>query len=538
MMRAGLFRTLLLALVATAVLASGLVSAGAAEAPTAPTMSTVTIAARDGVRLTGALWRPTGPGPHPLIVTPAAWGGESNQMSWANQKLAERGFVVVNYATRGFKESEGDVNVAGPEDVADVSDIISWAIVNADVDASRVGVWGLSYGAGLALLAAAADPRIKAVVSLEGFADLRTTVYPNRTRSTVLLAGLLWGGIIAGRIPEDVLGLFGDFFNGRNTPAFLDYLRVRSPIEVVDAINRNHTAVMMATSWNDVAYGTDQIVGFYDKLTVPHRRLEVRPGDHVTNEVPGAVGLGDGVMYGDTFDWLSTYVAGDEKPIAKAPAVWLQPRSSAGKPPVEQYPAWHPTGAEPYALGQPAGLIQPTGPIATGSVAPWSTDITDGLNIASAYGVPILGYSLEAVTGNPPQNQLWAVDRGHAVVWQGTQVSATTRLRGAARLAFNLTPSAPKGTVVAYLYDVSGGTGSLICHRPYSFDGATPGDPIRVDLPFQPTAYDLPAGHSLGVVLATNDPIYANENPSGATLRISSTTAWPARLTIPATGAR
>jgi predicted acyl esterase len=311
------------------------------------------------------------------------------------------------------------------------------------------------------------------------------------------------------------------------------YLQARSPLNVVDRINQNGTAVLMATSWNDLAYGTDQITDFYTRLTGP-KRLEVRPGDHVVNEVPGSVGIGDPAMYGHLFDWMTTYVGGIDTPLVHQAPVWMQPRSSAAKPAPETYASWEAvtTGSQTYGLTGRTGWFQPTGGMTTGTGAPWSQTITKGLNVVGGLGAPIIGFAGEALGGTPPQNALGLVDRASTGIWKGPALTAPLALRGQSTLRVTVTPSRSEGTIVVYLYDASGSTSYLIAHRPWSFSSAVPGKPIQLTLPLQPTAYTLPAGHRLAVGISTGDPLYGNENPDGATIGLSSAAAFPASLTV------
>lgn len=473
--------------------------------------STVKITASDGVVLTSAVYTPVGTtGLRPLLIIPSAWGGESGQMAYSGQKLAERGFVVLNYACRGFKESGGATTVAGPRDIADITNVLDFAVKNCGADPGHVGLWGLSYGAGMALLAAAYEPRLKAVGSLEGFTDLVRTAYPNRTRSTFLMGGLLYGGAIAGKFAPDVDQMFDAVLRGGvDMTPWVSWFKQRSPLEVVDRINANKPAIYMATSWNDLAYGTDQVWDFFERLTGP-KRLELRAGDHVVNEVPTSVGIGDTTMYDHLFDWMTTYVGGTDTDVAHEPAVWMQPRGSAGKPAPEKYATW-------------SGATRSTSTFDL----PWKATIQQGGDMAAGFGAPIASFAGEALTGNPPNSSLFAIDRSKATYWTGPKLTGKLRLRGQSTVTLTLTPSAARGTLVFYLYDADGAFGHLITHRPYSWEGATPGKAITITLPLQPTAYDVPAGHTLAAAVAGGDVIYANENPGGAKLGIG-----PAQLTV------
>jgi X-Pro dipeptidyl-peptidase-like protein len=437
--------------------------------------------------------------------------------------------VVLNYACRGFKDSGGETTVAGPRDIADITEVIDHAVARCGADADRVGLWGLSYGAGMALLAAASEPRLKAVGSLEGFTDLVRTAYPNRTRSTVLMGGLLYGAVIAGKLSADTQAMFDVVLQGGDMTPWVRWFEQRSPIRVIDRINAHRPAIFMATAWNDLAYGTDQVHDFFEQITAP-KRLELRAGDHVINEVPSSVGIGDTTMYDHLFDWMTTYVGGTDTAVVHEPAVWMQPRGSAGRPAPEKYSSWDDatTGERTYTLTAPSGFV-PTGGLSTTAAATsWTATIEPGGDVAAGYGAPVAGFAGEALTGNPPNSSLFAINRSRAVFWEGDPLPAKLRLRGQQTVTFELTPSAANGTLVCYLYDSEGAIGHLISHRPYSWTGATPGRPFTVTLPLQPTAYDVPAGHRLAAAVTGGDLVYANENPDGARLGIGG----PARLTV------
>ncbi len=536
------------AALATPVRAEAQAAAPAAATGSSPVTTTATyqttetdaqITASDGVVLAAKVYSPTGAtGPRPMIVIPSAWGGESGQMSWSGGQLASRGFIAVNYATRGFKDSGGESSTGGPRDVQDVSNIIDWMLAHTATDVNRIGMFGVSYGAGLSLEAAAADPRLKAVGSLEGFTDLLRTAYPNRTRSVVMVAGLDFGALEAGKLDDASSTAFNEILSGENMADAIPFLQARSPIDMVGRINAHHTAIMMASSWNDIAYGTDQVTDFWKQLTGP-KRLELRPGDHVVNEVPGAAGLLDTTMYQDLFNWFTTYVGGVDTPIVHQPAVWMQPRSSGAKPAIETYPDWSSvtTGRQSFSLGAPVGAIQATGPMAAVSSAstgatPWSQTIKGEGNLMGGIGAPVLSFAGEALTGQPPKSAVWALDRSNGVVWQTQPFTAGLTLRGNTDLRVDVTPDHAQGTIMLYLYDTNGTDGYLISHRPYSWTNATPGKTMQLDVPLQPTAYDLPAGHTLSVAVTSGDPAYGNENPSGASIKIGSTSAFPAGVTV------
>jgi alpha-beta hydrolase superfamily lysophospholipase len=79
-----------------------------------------------------------------------------------------RGFDVVAYDSRAHGESEGEVCTYGFYEKQDLGRVLD------RVATKPIVVMGTSMGAGVALQAAAEEPRIAAVVAVSSFSDLRT----------------------------------------------------------------------------------------------------------------------------------------------------------------------------------------------------------------------------------------------------------------------------------------------------------------------------------------------------------------------------
>ena len=106
----------------------------------------------------GELWLPESEGLLPAIVRlPGAGGAPSRTRS---SLLAARGFAVLDLLYLSNQPSAQEF-VEVPVDSA-VS-AVDWLVAHPNVDGSRVGIYGGSRGADLALLTAAYDPRIGAV---------------------------------------------------------------------------------------------------------------------------------------------------------------------------------------------------------------------------------------------------------------------------------------------------------------------------------------------------------------------------------------
>lgn len=78
--------------------------------------------------------------------------------------MARRGYGVLLYDQRASGESDGERRSWGWLDVPDVSAAVDYLHTRPDLDPGRVGVYGCSTGAEIALAATALDERLKAVV--------------------------------------------------------------------------------------------------------------------------------------------------------------------------------------------------------------------------------------------------------------------------------------------------------------------------------------------------------------------------------------
>ncbi len=117
-----------------------------------------TLAAADGTPLFGALYRPEGEGPHPLIVS--VYGGPHAQRildDWTltvdlrAQYLAQAGFAVLavdnrGSANRGLAFEASLHRRMGTIEVDDQAAAVKQLVAEGLVDRERVGIYGWSYG--------------------------------------------------------------------------------------------------------------------------------------------------------------------------------------------------------------------------------------------------------------------------------------------------------------------------------------------------------------------------------------------------------
>ncbi|HEY0001346.1 MAG TPA: CocE/NonD family hydrolase [Actinoplanes sp.] len=513
------FRRFLLPALAVAVL-SGL-STPAIAAPTtvavqaavATTGFTFVDIAVDGAVLKANVIAPAAAGSYPAIVFPSSWGLNDLEYIAQAKILAADGYVVVSYTPRGWWASGGEIDTAGPKDMADLSRILDWTIANTATDPARIGAAGISYGAGISLLGSAFDKRIRAVVMMSGWTDLVASLLGDGTRHRQSADLLKLAADLLGNPGAELTEKLADFQAGRNLAEVQAWAKVRSAATYLDALNANKPAVLIANAWGDSFFPPNQLADFFGRFTGP-KRLELRPGDHAIAELGGILGLPNEV-WTSAHGWFDQHLAG-RTGTAAAP-VLIKPDNAAA----ETYPAWSAlsTTTKRYGLGKLRAL-DATGLLGGDPTTGWTKTVPTDLDTIAGGGVVLITNGAAAFTGQRPSIWLPTVDRARAGVWAGERPAASVRVRGIPRVHLNLTGTAAAGTLVAYLYDLDlVGNAKLITHAPVSWSAAA--GSRTVDVGLNAAAYDVPAGHSLTLVVDTVDPLYYDANAPGASITIA-----------------
>ncbi|MEM9168348.1 MAG: alpha/beta fold hydrolase [Pseudomonadota bacterium] len=137
----------------------------------------------DGMEIPAFVYRPEGPGPHPVVVQ--IHGGPEGQArpnfsSWAQYLVRELGAAVVVPNVRGSR-GYGKTYIAmdnglnRKKSVEDIGALLDWIAAQDDLDTDRVVVYGGSYG-GYMVLASMIDygDRLAGGVNIVGISDFRT----------------------------------------------------------------------------------------------------------------------------------------------------------------------------------------------------------------------------------------------------------------------------------------------------------------------------------------------------------------------------
>jgi ABC-2 type transport system ATP-binding protein len=139
----------------------------------------------DHVLIDATFFTPPGAGKIPAILLAHGFGQTKAATAPEASQLAQAGFAVLTWSARGFGASTGQIGLDSPDyEVKDTEQLVSWLARQPRVlldhpGDPRVGITGASYGGGIALLAAAYDHRIDAIVPQITWNNLATALFPD-----------------------------------------------------------------------------------------------------------------------------------------------------------------------------------------------------------------------------------------------------------------------------------------------------------------------------------------------------------------------
>lgn len=131
--------------------------------------SKVTFVNRYGITLAADMYKPKGAtGKLPAIAVSGPFGAVKEQAAGLYaQEMAERGFLTIAFDPSFTGESGGMPRYMTSPDIntEDFSAAVDYLVTNPEVDLRKVGIIGICGWGGIAINAAAADPRIKATLA-------------------------------------------------------------------------------------------------------------------------------------------------------------------------------------------------------------------------------------------------------------------------------------------------------------------------------------------------------------------------------------
>jgi len=139
----------------------------------------------EGKSFAGILRRPAGAARPPIVVMCMGLDSAKEEMESYESLFLARGLATLAFDGPGQGESEYDFAIRGDYEVA-VKAVIDWLERRQDVDAGKIGLWGVSLGGYYAPRAAAFEKRVKACIGLSGPYDFGAIwdALPELTRET------------------------------------------------------------------------------------------------------------------------------------------------------------------------------------------------------------------------------------------------------------------------------------------------------------------------------------------------------------------
>jgi len=252
------------------------------------------------------LYRPAAPGPAPAVVMGHGFSGTRDiGLAPTAEHFAAAGLAALVFDYRGFGASGGaERQLVDPwRQLEDWHAMLAGLRARGDVDPARLALWGSSLGGGHALIVAAQDAGVRAVVAQVPLVDSRVegeaTFYGVRWAARLLLSawrdlGRSWRGASPYEIPA--IARRGDFGMIVDDAAYAAFERLVAP----DSRYRNAVAARSVLTFDEynpalqgeavaaplllIASREDRFAPFAAveafAATHPNARLETVSGDH------------------------------------------------------------------------------------------------------------------------------------------------------------------------------------------------------------------------------------------------------------------
>jgi dienelactone hydrolase len=121
----------------------------------------------EGATLVGVLRTPTGSGPHPVVLMISGLDSAKEELRSTEQLFLERGLATFSVDGPGQGEVEYTLPIR-PDWEVPAAALLDALCALPEIDAERVGVWGVSLGGYYSPRVASCDPRVKACIALAG----------------------------------------------------------------------------------------------------------------------------------------------------------------------------------------------------------------------------------------------------------------------------------------------------------------------------------------------------------------------------------
>ncbi len=465
---------------------------------------------RDGTRLSAVLYRPLDPPEkpegYPAIIMVHSWAMSRWQSHLYAPLFASDGYVVLSYDCRGWGSSGGKVQCAGPEDeVHDLSDTLDWLLgqEEAPVNPERIGLTGISYGGGHSFLFAARDKRIRTIVPMHGWTDLRYSLVPNGSLKYPWGLALLLTGSWATKLdPRNRLYSWTSrlLFDMKGKEEVLGDLDQRSAIHDVGEVE---CPVFMVGSWHDDLFDPNQMLKYYEKLDVP-KKLYVGFRPHGMDSIAGPR-LWSREIWDKAKDWFDYWLKDrTDLPILEEPSFHSR---QAWKSVAVSFEDWPPPEVEVETLylhnatNGERGSLKDTRPLEPGDSKPLTNNFISRATSGPSFlrpqslGLPVPG----------PRKDV----EGSFISYVAPPARDDSEIIGAPQVTLNIRPDRETCQVNALLYDAwERGLPRLITHGTCTATGLKPGETNQVYFDLTACDWKLKHGHRVRLTLSASNTLF------------------------------
>jgi predicted acyl esterase len=484
-----------------------------------PPVRTLIKSAIDGVDIEIGYWLPDVPEGTkvPVLVHASPYHRpagsviqNSGTKAFLNHNFLPYGYAVAAIAVRGTADSGGCMELAGPKEIKDLSQAVTW-LAEQPWSNGNVGMTGLSYdGSTPWEVAATGNPHLKTIVPNSGVNDFYTLMYKNGSaeiRAQVLsflyyeygwnVVTVAGGGSDPNRAPtkrvegflcpEAWAGLGASVYSfadgGRDPTGFWAARDLRPMVEknykgsilVVHGLEDWNVDPTQSQPWADQTLNMSgiplhQVLGQW-KHEPPDRK----------GTSPSSVASKHRMDYAEKLlDWFDYWLK-DEKTIDLGPAVTVQDNTQRWR--VEEH--WPPRDANwtTYNLAA-SGVLRPDAAGAAGKVTLLPNPVGE----------------------NPVQGNLRSTP-GYEADFYTAPLEQTVNIAGLPRVHVTVTPHGAASHLSAWLYDVAPNgaekrVGWTTMNLRFYKGGAapqtlTPEQPIRAMMEIQPMDARIEAGHRI-----------------------------------------
>ncbi len=476
----------------------------------------------------------------PTVIFISSWALQEHEYLDQAQLLADKGYVVLSYTARGFHSSPGLIDTAGEADVNDARSAIDYLLDSSNhlpVDPERIGMGGVSYGAGISLLTSMQDERIKVVTAMSGWGDLIESLWagntPNYTWLQLLIGVSKPIPYVLKNRPDPVIEYYyGNMKQHVQIAETKAWGAIRSPISYLDLVNsREHKpALFLSNNMHDYLFQPDSAIRMISQYQGPWR-MELNRGTHASAEANGLLGNEDNRIWVHVHQWLDHYLKGENNGIDTRKRVNTIVLNSRNWESYADFPVHDDTAV--FHLNPVEG--EHTGTLDAESTTYSEQELQYDTTGYITYG----GWVTGALDHTSRILDLAKAKDRYGEIFHSQTLTSPLHLRGEAKVKI-WARTQDKAQYFAYLFYLNPETGKAnwVGHAPFSCHnsegcGLNPGQPEEITLDFYWTAVDLPAGTQVLLVIDSNDPDYWTYATSPATSSLVIGPEHPAVLEMP-----